>query len=50
MISATPGAAVPDSRIRAAAISTIRSWFLALSSCECPSAHQYIWMMRIILR
>jgi short-subunit dehydrogenase len=34
MISATPGVTVPDSRIRAAATSTIRSWFLTLSSRE----------------
>src|SRR3954447_25235916 len=45
MISATPGASVPDARIRAAAISTIRSWFAFFSSCEWPT----VWMILIIL-
>src|SRR5690349_19153326 len=45
MISATPGASVPASRMRAAAISTIRSCVARFSSCECPTS----WMIRVIL-
>src|SRR4051812_39394589 len=53
MISATPGASVPASRMRADAISTIRSWLRAFSSREWPmgqddSYHPDIWMMFVI--
>ena len=45
MISATPGCSVPDSRMRAAATATIRSWLAALSSLDCLIA---TWMIAII--
>ena len=46
MISATPGASVPDSRIRAAAISTMRSCVgLLLRPVSVPS----VWMILVIL-
>ncbi len=53
MISATPGASVPASRIRRAATSTIRSWLRVFSVCEWPMVAQMIavilfWMMAII--